>query len=101
MRALTASVMVLGLFVGGYLLFGANLLAPNTEPREVQQNVFKQALVLNNPEIDSAFIHLVFPSGEAQNPYAEGLAHYVEHLAWLSAMKGPDQTRALKAHSNA
>ena len=101
MRALTASVMVLGLFLGGYLLFGANLLAPNTEPREVQQNVFKQALVLNNPEIDSAFIHLVFPSGGAQNPYAEGLAHYVEHLAWLSAMKGPDQTRALKAHSNA
>lgn len=43
--------------------------------------------------------YLVVQSGEIDNTGPEGLAHYVEHLAWLSAREG--DARAQDRHSNA
>ena len=51
-----------------------------------------------NPE-DQVHLRLVVLSGEADNAGTEGIAHYVEHLAWLSAR---DAVRhGLDHHTNA
>ena len=69
------------------------------EVQEVETPALKRTLLIPNTGIESVFVYLVFPSGEAQNGFDEGLAHYVEHLAWLSAL-GDGQDRS-KRHSNA
>lgn len=56
-------------------------------------------MLIRNPDIEDVFLYLVFPSGETSNKFDEGLAHYVEHLAWLSAF-GRDQNERMR-HSNA
>jgi Insulinase (Peptidase family M16) len=43
--------------------------------------------------------HLTVQSGENENPYTPGLAHYVEHLAWLNAFQ--DQADLIDRHANA
>ena len=42
---------------------------------------------------------MIFQTGELGNPYTEGLAHYVEHLAWLNVTQSQN-FQALR-HSNA
>jgi len=59
---------------------------------------FKAVYVLPDNDLSNATITLIYPSGETNNPYAEGLAHYVEHLAWQNVRDaGADGGR----HSNA
>ncbi len=60
---------------------------------------FEKVILVPSPDAEGVFLYLVFPSGEASHTFDEGLAHYVEHLAWLSAFGGDQDERAL--HSNA
>ena len=55
--------------------------------------------LIRNPNIEDIYLYLVFPSGEVSNDSDQGLAHYVEHLAWLSAFGGGRNERL--RHSNA
>ncbi|WP_404400438.1 M16 family metallopeptidase [Pelagibacterium halotolerans] len=57
------------------------------------------AWLVTDPRADRVEVDLIILSGEADNPGTEGLAHYVEHLAWLNAT---DPTRGdFAVHSNA
>ncbi len=58
---------------------------PDFAPYYAKAGVFSKAIMIRDREIGGISLYLVFPSGEASNPFDEGLAHYVEHLAWLSA----------------
>ena len=70
-----------------------------SEIKRVESPAFSDVILIGNPNIEDVFLYLVFPSGEASNKFDEGLAHYVEHLAWLSAF-GRDQNERMR-HSNA
>lgn len=72
---------------------------PDSEIKNVESPVFSEVVLIRNPNSEDVFLYLVFPSGEASNNSDEGLAHYVEHLAWLSAF-GRDQNEQMR-HSNA
>ena len=68
----------------------------------LQSDVFAEVIVITNLEAEENQLHLVFPRGAAHNTYVEGLAHYVEHLAWFNAFRGHESERADAArHSNA
>lgn len=71
----------------------------SSEIRRIESSAFSKVTLIRNPDIEDIFLYLVFPSGEASNNFDEGLAHYVEHLAWLSAFGG-DQNERMR-HSNA
>jgi len=68
-------------------------------PQKLSNNGLKAAYYIYNPDRDRMVVQLIFDQGEAHNPYAEGLAHYVEHLVWLNALglEHGDPSR----HSNA
>jgi predicted Zn-dependent peptidase len=77
------------------------LLTPfKTRPRIILLNSggFGSAYLVRDESASATIVNLIIQSGEAKNPYAEGLAHYVEHLAWLNAYK--DSQRSQR-HSNA
>ena len=71
----------------------------NSEIYHINSEIFADTLLIPDPRIESIYLYLVFPSGEAVNPFDEGLAHYVEHLAWLNAFGSADDRK--KRHSNA
>ena len=48
---------------------------------------------------ETVHLRLMVQAGEADNPGAEGMAHFVEHLAWLSA--NPSADRGFDRYSNA
>ena len=77
---------------GGFYAAGASK-AQKPEIIPISSAIFANALLIQNPEIEDIYLYLVFPSGEAANPFDEGLAHYVEHLAWLSAFGGSDNSK--------
>jgi predicted Zn-dependent peptidase len=87
---------LLGVWLLRYSGFGGNA---GSEIRRMKSSVFSEVTLIRNPNIEDIFLYLVFPSGEASNNFDEGLAHYVEHLAWLSAF-GSDQNERMR-HSNA
>lgn len=70
-----------------------------SEIQIIESSIFSEVTLIRNPGVEDVFLYLVFPSGEASNNFDEGLAHYVEHLAWLSAFGG-DQNERMR-HSNA
>ena len=76
-------------------------LQPKTvsEMEHINPSPFSDVRVIQNPTFNEVSLYLVFPSGEASNTFDKGLAHYVEHLAWLSAF-GTDQHDGTR-HSNA
>ena len=45
---------------------------------------FQQIYLITDLDARSFKARLIFQNGELDNPYAGGLAHYVEHLAWLN-----------------
>ena len=65
----------------------------------IESSIFSEVIQIRNPGVEDVFLYLVFPSGEASNNFDEGLAHYVEHLAWLSTFGGDHNERM--RHSNA
>ena len=72
---------------GGFYAAGASK-AQKPEIIPVSSEIFANALLIQNPEIEDIYLYLVFPSGEAANPFDEGLAHYVEHLVRWSRIFG-------------
>ena len=83
-----------------WLLIGFGFSAkPDSEILGLESPLFSEVILIRNPNIEDVYLYLVFPSGEASNSFDEGLAHYVEHLAWLNAF-GRDQNERLR-HSNA
>jgi len=70
-----------------------------TDSYHLDSKVFAQTILIPNRDINHVELYLVFPNGEAKNPYDEGLAHYVEHLAWLSAFG--NASNRLDRHANA
>ncbi|OOZ35619.1 M16 family metallopeptidase [Solemya velesiana gill symbiont] len=97
-RPLHRIVLAIAVLVGGFYVAGA-LKAQKSEIISVSSAIFASALLIPNPQIEDVYLYLVFPSGEAANPFDEGLAHYVEHLAWLSAFGGSNNNH--ERHSNA
>lgn len=89
-------VFLLGVWLLKYSGFGGNA---GSEIKMIESSAFSEVMLIRNPDIEGVFLYLVFPSGEASNTFDEGLAHYVEHLAWLSAFGG-DQNEIMR-HSNA
>lgn len=60
---------------------------------------FAKTVLIQDTGHEDVFLYLIFPKGEAANPFTEGLAHYVEHLAWLSAFGAAEGE--VKRHANA
>ena len=65
----------------------------------IQHPNFQHIYLITDRDARSFEARLIFQNGELDNPYAEGLAHYVEHLAWLNVTQSKD-FEALR-HSNA
>ena len=65
----------------------------------VNADVFDRVMVISDETAAQVQTYLIFPHGEMHNPYAVGLAHYVEHLAYENM--ADDSQQALPAHSNA
>ncbi len=60
------------------------------------------AYLIQDPDQKIISATLVILSGEMDNPYAQGLAHYLEHLAWLNTLDkvSPDYDRESNAWAN-
>ncbi len=60
------------------------------------------AYLVQDPDQKIISATLVILSGEMDNPYAQGLAHYLEHLAWLNTLDkvSPDYDRETNAWTN-
>lgn len=93
---LVFAAFFLALWLSKYFASGDKV---GSEIQMIQSSIFSEVTLIRNPGVEDVFLYLVFPSGEASNKFDEGLAHYVEHLAWLNAF-GRDQNERLR-HSNA
>lgn len=71
----------------------------SSEITRIETSLFSELILISDKQFDGIVVYLIFPSGEASNTSDEGLAHYVEHLAWLSAFGGGENERI--RHSNA
>lgn len=98
-KRLYITVLAISILVGGFYVT-STLKSQKSEIIPASSAIFANALLIPNPQIEDIYLYLVFPSGEATNPFDdEGLAHYVEHLAWLSAFGGSNNSQ--ERHSNA
>ncbi|MCY4099788.1 MAG: hypothetical protein OXF46_02595, partial [Rhodobacteraceae bacterium] len=91
--------LLIGVLGGLAIITSLLQVKSNSELYRIPSKNFKNTLLIPNPEIEHVYLYLVFPSGEAANPFDEGLAHYVEHLAWLSFLVGSNDND--ERHSNA
>lgn len=91
---IVAAVILLGL--GG--VFWSNPSPPFPPVVTLNSGPFHRVLFVPDDTTEDVFAYLVFPYGEAQNPYAQGLPHYVEHLAYQNMVLGDDNR---PVHSNA
>ena len=67
----------------------------------IETDIFQQVYYIHDSDTGVVKVTLSFPSGEARNPYSEGLAHYVEHLAWANAFTDASGTENHARHANA
>ena len=65
----------------------------------IQHPNFQHIYLITDRDARSFEARLIFQNGELNKPYAEGLAHYIEHLAWLNVTQS-ENFKALR-HSNA
>lgn len=79
-----------------YTQSGAN----GTDWTDLDTRTFGRVIAIPDEGAGDVSVYLIFPKGEAHNPYNEGLAHYVEHLAWLNAFDD-DASDHSHRHSNA
>ena len=93
------AALIAGASGGRFFLTNQSSVKSNSEIYRINSEIFADTLLIPDPQIESIYLYLVFPSGEAVNPFDEGLAHYVEHLTWLSAFGSADDRK--KRHSNA
>lgn len=93
----------LAIFLGalGIIILGGRAYfdTMGREIHRISDSTFHDVRLIQDFETNAVYTYLVFPSGEAENTYDEGLAHYVEHLAWLSFLGGSQDKR--QRHSNA
>ena len=80
-------------------VIGMALAEEASLPIRLPTSVFKAAYLVPKPNEKQVTIHVLVQSGENDNPGTEGLAHYVEHLAWQSALGA--SVGLLDRHSNA
>jgi len=66
---------------------------------QIESSTFRSVYAIHDVNERDIVLYLVFPFGEADSNFSEGLAHYVEHLAWLSAFS--DENDQSSMHSNA
>ena len=50
----------------------------------IDSDLFHRVVFVKNTDTETVSLQVVFPCGEAANPFSEGLAHYTEHLAFSS-----------------
>ncbi len=74
-----------------------NVLAAQDVIQEIPTDTFASAYVIPDSHRTTLLAYLVFNEGEFHNLGTEGLAHYVEHLAWLNAIN----TQGTSRHTNA
>lgn len=86
----------------GYFIFALLFPAGPASAQEVvplERYGLAGAWLVPDTRMDRATVYLAVLAGEADNHSTEGLAHYVEHLAWLNAV-GQDSS-GFEQHSNA
>lgn len=89
-KVLKIALVIIALFVVGCSSDDGRLV-------ELKSGPFQNVWLLQDSEQDDVKFYLTYHAGEKYNDGPEGLAHYVEHLAWLNA--GAVQSRF--QHSNA
>jgi len=96
-RRLRATVLALGhlLAVGSSCAFGMATIERIEAPGLAGAYVVRPSV----DDHDEVHLNLIVLAGEADNRGTEGIAHYVEHLAWLNATGRMD--RDFVRHSNA
>ena len=65
----------------------------------LERGPFRAAYLIPDPDKDFVRLEFIVQSGEFDNDGPEGLAHYVEHLAWLQQLDA--RGRSSSRHSNA
>lgn len=93
---ITICVGVLGL---GLSVFYLTLDTEQPDFIVIEDDRFASVHLIPDDQTDLLRATVLFPYGEAHNPFAEGLAHYVEHLAWLNMTQ--NDPSAGVSHSNA
>lgn len=94
--------------IAGLILAGLYVFVPPTGLKSYRLDtpVFASAYHIDDQARDDVSFYLIFPYGEAHNPFDEGLAHYTEHLAWFSAQGlaktgSKPSSRLRRNHANA
>jgi len=89
--------IIIALMIIAIGIFTAIQTPPDIQ--KIDSDVFQAVYLIPSDVEDEIIVHFIIQSGEADNHYTEGLAHYVEHLAWLNVFQssGLDSDR----HSNA
>jgi Insulinase (Peptidase family M16) len=95
-RAFIALVLIIGVAASAAVFASMTHSAALVE---IQSDDFHKVYVIPNPEAAQVEVQLIVQSGEADLTGIEGQAHYVEHLAWLSAVGST--TRLADRHTNA
>lgn len=95
----------ISLILGALLGLGAISLVFTGIPRgqetvtQLDYPPFQAVYILHEPDAWGIDIALIYERGEVDNTYVEGLAHYVEHLAWANVFSGAQA--GVNRHSNA
>jgi len=83
------------------LLGAAALFVDRADPQFhlISDTAYRAVYLVPDPDAAEATVHLIIQAGELDNDGPEGLAHYVEHLAWLDVF----QSSGVRAdrHANA
>ena len=74
-------VVLIGALVGAFYFLGAQS-EKFLGVMVVNSDVFDRVIVIPDETAPQVQTYLIFPHGEMHNPYAVGMAHYVEHLAY-------------------
>lgn len=74
---------------------------PIDELEVLESDLFDKVYFVHDSGTGKVKLSLTFPSGEAHNRYASGMAHYVEHLAWMNAFTEFAGVENRANHSNA
>jgi len=97
MKRLILLCSAIGAAIGIFVAFSEK--QPEAQFVEIAETPFRAAYLVPDPDATDARAYLIVQSGEIDNDGPNGLAHYVEHLAWLSAFQDPNN-RADR-HANA
>lgn len=82
------------------LFYTSGCLPESSDPdfHELDPGPFRAVYLVPDPDATQDHFELILQAGEIDNSGPEGLAHYVEHLAWLPQI---DRNRETSRHGNA